>query len=271
MIIDAHTHTYPEKIAARAGENLGKFYNFRVAEDGTLSTLEKRCSECGIGGFLLLSVATQAAHVDHINETAAENMRLSREKGFEAYAFGGMHQDYPDFRSGVERIVSLGLYGVKIHPDLQGVDVDSPKLMPLYEELEKAGLRVFFHAGDCRPRYNYSAPEKIARICRDFPGLQVVGAHLGGYTEWPESEKSLMGKFDNIWYDLSQCHKVMAVEKVRYYIEKCGTDRVFFGSDYPAVTPAESLEAFGRMGFDDETYENIAYRNLRRFLGVTDD
>ena len=29
-IIDSHTHTYPDAIAARAAENLGNFYNFTV-------------------------------------------------------------------------------------------------------------------------------------------------------------------------------------------------------------------------------------------------
>lgn len=69
-IIDSHTHTYPDAIAARAAENLGNFYNFTVAESGTFSDLERCEREAGITGFLLLPVATSAKNVDKINEAA---------------------------------------------------------------------------------------------------------------------------------------------------------------------------------------------------------
>jgi len=268
MILDSHTHVYPEKIAAKAAENLGHFYNFIVQESGTLSTLEDCCKNNGIGGFLLLPVSTSAAHTDRVNEIAAENVKRAREDGFEAYSFGGMHQDYPDFEAGVAHIKELGLLGVKIHPDLQEVDIDDQKLFPLYKALEDAGLRLFFHTGDDRPEYNFSDPAKLCTVCEKFPKLQIVGAHLGGYKEWDKVINLLAGKYDNLWYDLSQCHNHLSPTEVRALIEKLGTDRVFFGSDYPATTPKASLDAFNLMGFDKETYDNIAYRNLRRFLGV---
>ena len=34
-IFDVHTHTYPEKIAAKAVKNLGEFYDFVPEGDGT--------------------------------------------------------------------------------------------------------------------------------------------------------------------------------------------------------------------------------------------
>ena len=37
MIIDTHTHVYPEAVAAKATENLGHFYDFPVEGKGTLT------------------------------------------------------------------------------------------------------------------------------------------------------------------------------------------------------------------------------------------
>ena len=38
-IFDSHVHIYPEKIAVKASENVGKFYDKKMAFDGTIATL----------------------------------------------------------------------------------------------------------------------------------------------------------------------------------------------------------------------------------------
>ena len=40
-IIDAHTHIYPEKIAEKAGEAIGGFYNVPIYHTGTAEELLK--------------------------------------------------------------------------------------------------------------------------------------------------------------------------------------------------------------------------------------
>lgn len=267
MIIDTHTHVYPAKIAAKAAENLGHFYEFTVQESGTLETLESCCRAAGIGGFVLLSVVTNPDHTDKVNEAAAENVRLAREAGFEAYGFGGIHQDCADVPGTVAKIKALGLCGIKIHPDIQGVNLDDERMFPIYAALQEQGLCLYLHMGDGRPQYNFSTPSRLAKILAMFPRLRTVGAHLGGYNEWEKARDLLFGKFPNLWYDLSQCHQYLSPAQVRSLIEACGTDRVFFGSDYPAVSPKNSLAAFNQMGFDAEAYEKIASGNLFSFLG----
>lgn len=269
MLIDTHTHVYPEKIAAKAAENLGNFYEFTVQESGTLQTLMDCCAAAGIGGFVLLSVVTNPAHTDRVNETAAENVKIARAAGFAAYGFGGIHQDCEDVSAALAKVKELGLCGVKIHPDIQGVNLDDERMYPIYAELEKLGLRLWLHMGDGRPQFNFSTPSRLAKVLERFPRLQTVGAHLGGYNEWDKAKDLLYRKFPNLWYDLSQCHQYMAPAEVRELIEACGPDRVFFGSDYPAVSPKNSLAAFNRMGFDAETYEKIASENLFAFLGMS--
>ena len=268
MIIDTHTHVYPAKIAAKAAENLGHFYEFTVQESGTLETLEACCRDCGIGGFVLLSVVTNPAHTATVNAAAAENVRLAREAGFEAYGFGGMHPDVPDIPAAVAHVKALGLCGVKIHPDIQGINLDDPRMFPIYAELERRGMRLWLHMGDGRPQFNFSTPSRLAKVLELFPALQTVGAHLGGYNEWDKAKELLYHRFPNLWYDLSQCHRYMSPAQVRELIDTCGPDRVFFGSDYPAVSPKNSLAAFNQMGFDPETYEKIASGNLHSFLGI---
>ena len=56
-------------------------------------------------------------------------------------------------------VVSLGLRGIKLHPDFQKFQIDCPKMDDVYEVMADLKLPVLVHAGDCR--YDYSGPKRI--------------------------------------------------------------------------------------------------------------
>ena len=123
-IIDMHTHTYPPAISERACEALGRFYDFPIQGRGTYEDLEQEAKETGVCGFLLFSVATNAHQVPKVNDSIAALAEYSRSRGFTTFGFAGMHQDYPDFAGEIARCRTMGLRGVKIHPDIQGVNIE---------------------------------------------------------------------------------------------------------------------------------------------------
>lgn len=262
-VFDIHTHVYPEKIAAKAVENLGNFYEFKVEGDGTYTMLENAAKENGVVGFLLFSVATNAHQVERVNSYIAESVENSRARGFETVGFAGMHQDFPDFAAELDRIESLGLKGVKIHPDIQGVDIDDPRMLKLYSLCE-GRLPIYFHMGDNRPQYQFSQPEKLRKIMKMFPRLEVVAAHLGGYQSW-ESAK-ILADLDNIWFDTSSALWAMTPEKAKEMIDILGAKRVMFGTDYPVKMPDEEIARLLAIDLSEEKREDIFYNNAKRFL-----
>ncbi|MBE6621862.1 MAG: hypothetical protein E7630_02800 [Ruminococcaceae bacterium] len=266
-IFDAHTHVYPERIAQRAAINFANFYHFTVAESGTFESLLSCEKKAGIGGMLLLPVATSWKNVDKINESAASWAALARKAGFQAWAFGSVNAECPDLSAVLSHIESLGLKGIKLHPDLQGEAVDSPRLYPVYEWLEQKGLRLYLHVGDDRPTVDGSSPERVATVARDFPKLTICAAHLGGYRVWDRAERVLMGRYDNVWYDCATTLDVVDPARGKALIETCGLDRVFFGSDFPAISPEVSLSEFNRLDLDETARKAILHDNLLRFLG----
>ena len=266
-IIDIHTHIYPEKISVKATRALSDFYRFIVNSQGTLSDLEKQCSKNGVTGFLLLSVATNYHQVKSVNDYAAECVSNSRSRGFEAYGFASMHQDFEDMGSEVKRAVSLGLKGVKLHPDIQGVDVTDKRLYPLYEACSSCGIPVYFHSGDYRPEYRFSEPVKIAKILSDFPSLRVSAAHLGGYKAWDEAIEYLSGN-ERVWFDTSSSLWSMSTEKADEIISKIGKDRLMFGSDYPGEKIEDEIRRFMCLSMTEREREKVFYENARVFLGV---
>ena len=67
-IIDCHTHVYPDKIATKAVESIGHFYDIPMELDGTVNTLLNISRQAGVDQCLIHGVAVDALHVRHIND-----------------------------------------------------------------------------------------------------------------------------------------------------------------------------------------------------------
>ena len=68
-IIDAHAHIYPEKIAKKATDTIGVFYDIKMEMPaGTAERLLEDGKRAGISRYIVHSVATTAHQVRSINE-----------------------------------------------------------------------------------------------------------------------------------------------------------------------------------------------------------
>lgn len=266
-IIDAHVHTYPESVAEKAAKNLGEFYNVTVQCSGTYDDLKRRAVETQTVGFFLLAVATAPRQVVKLNTKTAELVKLSRAQGFETIGFGGMHQDYAEVRSEVARCETLGLAGIKIHPDIQQVDIDDPRLFPLYDELQSRGMKLYLHMGDERPQYRYSRPSRLAKVLDMFPGLVVIAAHFGGYRAWDEAKEYLWGR-ENVWYDASSTFWDVDTKKATEFVRGCGVENVLYGSDYPVIRLEDHLALFMKLDLTEDERKAILYENAKRFMAL---
>ena len=134
-IIDAHCHIYPEKIAAKAVAGTDRFYGTGAAGLGTVSDLMEMGEQAGISHFIVQSVATTAKQVRSINEFIAASV----EGDPRLTGLGTMHPDIADPEAEIDHLQALGLLGIKIHPDIQGVDIDDPKMQNALNLINAAG------------------------------------------------------------------------------------------------------------------------------------
>lgn len=268
-VFDIHTHTYPEQIAEKACISLGNFYQFDVLGKGTYSDLESQAEANHVGGYLLFSVATNAHQVPKVNSSIAALAELSRSHGFKTVGFAGMHQDFEDYEGEINRSLDLGLRGVKIHPDIQGVNINDKRLLPLYEIMQAKNIPLYLHMGDNRPQYQFSSADKLVDVLNQFPHLEVVAAHLGGYKSWDAAMDLLAGR-SRVWYDTSSALWAMTAEFAEKIIHKLGTENVMFGTDYPVVNTPEELERFFKINLNDQEREDILWNNAIRFLHLED-
>ena len=257
-LIDFHAHIYPDKIAAKASKSIGVFYNIKMHYDGRVSTLLDLGNRHRIDRFVVHSVATVPAQVESINNFIAGVARNYPDKFI---GFATIHPDYENIEKEIDRIVSLGLKGIKIHPDFQRFNIDCKNAFKIYEAIE-GRLPILVHTGDYR--YEYSKPARMAAVLSRFPKLDVIGAHFGGYSEWDSAARVLAGK--RIYVDTSSSLSALSPERARELIHLFGADYVLFGSDYPMWDPGDELKLIDKIGLNSEEYEKIMHLNAERLL-----
>lgn len=260
-IIDFHAHIYPEKIAVNAIKGIRDFYSIKIDRSGTAEDLIKNGEENGVSRFLVQSVATVPHQVKSINRFIADE--CERHKNF--IGFGTLHPDLENPQEDIEEILSLGLHGVKLHPDTQHFNIDDPKMFPIYDMLQ-GRLPVLMHCGDYR--YTYSHPKRMKRVLENFPKLTVVAAHFGGWSLWDLALEYLLDM--NCYVDTSSSIMFLGQKRAKELIRLYGSDRVVFGTDYPMWTAKDSIEEIMSLGLRDDELEKIFSGNAKRIIGGAD-
>lgn len=275
LITDSHAHIFPEKIAKAAVMATGHFYENvqcgkpvalkdMIHHGGTAKELVEAGKEAGIGRFLVFSTATTPHQVESVNNFIAEECEAHRgqDGGPLFIGAGTMHIDYPDFAKELDRAKSLGLKGIKLHPDIQKFAIDDPRILPLYELLGERHMFLIAHTGDYR--YDYSGPKRMERVAKMFPETKFIAAHFGGWGEWEEARQLLV--LDNVYVDTSSTYAFTGPDAMIKAFHTFDPSHIFFGSDYPMWNPGKELETVRRLGLSDNILEGVLGGNFERFL-----
>ena len=259
-IINAHTHIFPHKIAEKASLAIGDFYDVKMKFPGEAEVLLADGAPFNVEKYLVCSTATIPNQVQRINDFIHENCKIHDK----FLGFGSLHPQMEGIEEEAERIVSLGLRGIKLHSDFQKFDIDDPAAFPIYESAARLGLPILFHMGD--DRYDYSRPYKLLNIAEKFPKLICIGAHFGGYKCWDESFRLL--RRENIFFDTSSSLEFMPAGRAIEFIENFGAERFFWGTDFPMWRHDKELENFLGLGLTKRQYEQIFFENFANLMGL---
>jgi len=261
-LVDFHTHAFPEKVAQRALASLTAAYNVKPIAEATIPGLLGVMGEVGVDVSVVAPVATRPDQVSSINDWAAQTSSAR------IVCFGALHPELPDLAAEVERILQLGLKGIKCQPNFQGFVPDDPPMWPAYEAAQ-GRLVVLFHSGqEIAPLDRVHAqPAALARVHRAFPGLRMVVAHMGGYQMWAEVRRHLVGR--DVYFDLSYCpaHEMSDAEMTEL-IQEHGAGRVLFASDFPWGDPGADLARLCSLRLTRAEVELVAWQNAQRLLGL---
>lgn len=263
MIIDFHTHLFPARLAGYAMRKLScserMLYDCLPVQDELLSIMDK----AGIDKSVVLNITTREYQHKNILKFAEE---INSDT---LIAFGSVLPSSDQAVDFVGKIAAAGLKGLKFHPAIQRFRPEDKRIFPVYDIARSLGLIVLFHAG-YEPVYSQELlcpPQSIIEVERNFPGLKIVAAHMGGLKLSQEVLETLAGHdvyFDTAWTDEPWIDKPM-MEKL---IIKHGADKVLFGSDFPWNNPVRELTLVSSLSIPNEDRDLIMGGNAQRLLGL---
>jgi len=261
MIIDAHTHVWPDRIAELALSS-NPVPGLAAQGNGTVSGLTKDMAGSGVAISCCLGIANQARHVESVNAFVAGLQTDSR------IGFGTVHVDL----SVEENLVSLErhrLRGIKIHPLFQRFALDDRRLWGILDALPR-DIAVIAHVGGGGDAHTnaLSSPAMIRELVRQFPDLRLVACHFGGYKLLDDAEELLTGLDIVLETSWPPTLSSLQPDRIRRLIRKHGAERVAFGSDWPMTSPRAEIAAIDALGLNDDETKLVLGGTLAGLLGV---
>lgn len=265
MVIDFHTHIFPDAIAARSVAHLEQVGGISAATDGTLNGLLASMDRSGVDLSVILPVVTKPSQFDSINKFAA---KVNETYAGRLISFGGIHPDCADYKEKLDTIKSMGLPGIKIHPDYQGVMIDDVRYMNIIEYANELGLIIITHAGvDIGlPDPVHCPPQKARRVLDTIKPEKFVLAHYGGWKQWAEVYDCLAG--ENVWFDTSFTMEYIEQEMFIKIFEKHDPKKILFATDSPWSDAARTIEAIKKLPLSPEAIEDVLSGNAKQLLGI---
>lgn len=281
LVVDIHTHTFPDRIAAKALASLQGRCHTALFSDGTAAGLTAARIRAGIDIAVVQPVATDPSQVEHINDSVIRTNAGSGRTGL--VSFGAMHPAYAGWEKELDRIAAAGVRGIKMHPPYIQIGIDDPRMIPVLRRCRDLGLAVLIHSGwDIGlPGAEEALPSRICSMLDAVGGLTLIAGHMGGWRCWEESARLLAGSGVYIdtafslgtlvpardgypWNerDLAMLSPAEFCDLVRAY----GADHVLFGTDSPWTEPAAELAAVRALPLSPEDLALICGENAARLL-----
>jgi uncharacterized protein len=256
-VIDFHAHIFPEKIAEKAVNAIGRYYDIKMSGKGTAGDLVSEGGKIHVEKYIVHSSATIPEQVVPINDFIIET--CVKYPSF--IGFGTLHPSFSECGKEIERIITCGIKGIKLHPDFQNFSIDDESMMPVYGAIGSR-LPILIHMGD--EHTDASSPSRLCTVLDRFPECTFIAAHLGGYRKWDESIKLLAGR--NVFFDTSSSLAFMKPKQALEIIRAHGAGRVLFGSDYPMWNHADEFERFLKLDLTRDERMQILYTNATGLL-----
>lgn len=265
MIIDFHTHVFPDDIADNAVSKLARSAHITPCNDGTLKSLLSAMQKSGVDLSVILPVMTHPKQFRRINEVAAE---YNRSYSGRVLSFGGIHPDCDSIEECFRILVDLGFRGIKLHPDYQQVMFNDARYKKIIELACENDMIISVHAGyDLSMGYPaHCSPTMALEILRELNPPKLVLAHCGGFDQWNDVERLLVGQ--EVYLDLAYTLGFIPEEQLVRIIRHHGADRILFATDNPWQDQANVIRRIQALPIPASDKQKILGDNAEDLLGL---
>lgn len=165
-----------------------------------------------------------------------------------------------------------GAKGIKLHPEVQRVSLNDPRLYPAYRAAQQTGMIVLTHMGAFRGTDgSHAHPSMAADVLRAFPNLELILAHLGGHN-YQQEALQVARSFPQALFDC--CGSVrrreggLSDEELVGLFREMGVHRIMYGSDWASGDPVPDVERIQSLPMRDEEKWAILHTNTATLLEI---
>jgi predicted TIM-barrel fold metal-dependent hydrolase len=279
MIIDFHTHIFPQYIRVHREElllrdlTLSTLYGNSTAQMASAEELVATMDGASIDLSVVMGIGWNDSELCRIaNDYVIEAVQRFplRIKGF--CAVNPLWGDAAIAE--VERCASEGLVGIgELHPDTQGFDLgDSAVMAPLVEAAMRLGMPILTHAsepaGHPYAGKGHTTPEVLSRFIGNFPDATIICAHWGGGLPFYALMPEVFDALRNVYFDTAASPFLYMPEVFSVVVGLVGEDKVLLGTDYPLMRQSRLIRQVVDSPISDEAKEGILYNNAAGLLGI---
>jgi predicted TIM-barrel fold metal-dependent hydrolase len=263
-MIDVHTHLHPPRLFAAIRRWFAAHSQWVLEHPTDPHDVARSLREHGVERFAFCSYAHKPGIARDLNAWLTDT---ARELGAGAVPLGTVHVDDSDPAGDMRAALRAGCAGVKVHEDVQGFELDDPRLAGALDAVAEHDGFVLLHAGHIPwSDETNDAPARIARVLEAHATLRIVVAHFGA----PDHQRyiELMQREPRLFLDTTMAFAPNS--PMRPAITRADVERIprqlVFGTDYPNIPyPYDGeLQGLRALGLDDATLRAITTENARR-------
>lgn len=269
MIIDFHTHIFPEKIAAKAVAKLAAVVHLEPATNGCAEDLRDSMKRAGVDSSVVLPVVTDVKQFDSIIRFASFiNETYSHAEEQRLISFAGVHPEDPDYKEKLALIKREGFPGIKLHPHYQGVDFNDIRIKRILYTASELELPILTHAGfdPYTPERDFCSADMIVEVMKDVAPKNLILAHLGNNENYEEAEEKLCGL--DLYLDTAYSITRVTPAQLTRMVRKHGADKVLFATDCPWAHQDECVKVLKNAPLTDWEKELIFSGNAKKLLNL---
>lgn len=269
MIIDFHTHVFPDKIANTTIAALAERSNGKPSTDGTVDGMVLAMNRANADICVTLPVLTKESQFDSVARFAiAVNERFKNENK-KLISFAGMHPKCEDIDGKMSYLKSVGIKGVKIHPDYQSTYINDKGYVEILKCAKKYDLIVVTHSGVDDGYYGETVkcpPELVLEVIKEVNHDKFVLAHYGAHKQWNEVLDKLAGQ--NVYFDTAFTLHEIEENLFKKILIKHGADKILFATDCPWRDIKNDVSILKSYNLGEEIEDKIFYKNALKLLGI---
>jgi len=279
MILDAHTHVFPEEVCRRREDFFAGEPAFRLLYDSPKARLVHppemvaAMEEAGVTAAVVMGFPwRQERHWRRQHEVILEAMRRYPRV---LIGFCAVHVLAPGALREAERCLAAGFKGVgelAWYEDDLGEDLPSV-LAPFAELCRHYRVPLLLHTNDpvgaAYPGKAALSLPAIYNAIKAFPEVDWILAHWGGGLPF----YGLMKKegpevLRRVYFDTAASPYLYRPEIYRLGAEMVGPEKIIFGSDYPLLPVKRYLTEMAEANLPEDWREMMLGKNLARLLGL---